>query len=284
MRADRVPLRVRRLLRRLAGRGNDTVDDRAAQVQRLERALVKAKKKVRSAGGETGAVSEPWVLLDYERAPVKIVASAYKRHASVAKEPYTVEWLERSLRPGDVLFDIGANVGAYALVAAVAVPAAQVFAFEPGFETYAALCRNIALNEVGDRVTALPVALGPEAGLVSFNYQRLGAGEAQHHIGDGAPFDPVFTQRLLGLRLDDLGPLLGLPEPTHVKLDVDGAEPAVLAGGTQVLSSPKLRELQVECEPGDDAVERALAQHGFQVARRYETPRVVNLQFTRGRR
>lgn len=274
------PGRVRRFLRR-ARHGAPTVDDAALRVTRLERALVEAKQELRSAGGEASPVDEPSVLLDYEPRPIRIVASAYKRRVSVAKEPYTVEWLERSLRPGDVLYDVGANVGAYALVAAVSAPEARVFAFEPGFESYAALCRNVVLNGVGDRLTVLPVALTDRAQLVDFRYRRLGAGNAQHHMGSGAPFEPVFSQSLIGLRLDDLSPLLGLPDPTHIKLDVDGAELQVLAGGERVLGSPALRELQVEVEPGDDRVEAALGRHGFMVAARNQTPKVVNVLFTR---
>src|ERR671932_123659 len=54
----------------------------------------------------------------------------------VAKEPWTVRWLERSLRDGDVLYDVGANVGAYSLIAAAL--GAQVVAIEPAYANYAA--------------------------------------------------------------------------------------------------------------------------------------------------
>lgn len=224
--------------------------------------------------------AEP-LLLDYERARIELHPSSKKRRRSVAKEPYTVAWLEQSLQPGDVLFDVGANVGAYSLVAAVAQPQAQVFAFEPGFESYAALCHNLVLNKLGRRVTALPVALGARSELASFEYRRLGAGQAQHHLGDNPPFEPEFEQRLIEVRLDDLVDLLGLPSPTHMKVDVDGSELDVLAGADRVLRSEGLRELQVEVDPGDRRIEEALAAYRFSAVAVNETPQVLNIRFAR---
>ncbi len=40
------------------------------------------------------------------------------RARSCAKEPWTVRWIQESIRKGDVLYDIGANVGTFALLAA----------------------------------------------------------------------------------------------------------------------------------------------------------------------
>lgn len=272
---------IGRRLRGILGDVPETVEELAHRAAGLERTLAKVKQELRAAGGAAAVVDEPWVTLDYEPSEIKLVASAWRRRSSVAKERHTVDWLERTLRPDDVFYDVGANVGAYSLVAAVTQPGATVFSFEPGFESYAALCRNIALNELGGRITALPVALGSRTELVDFGYRRLAAGSAQHHVGRDAPFSPVFTQRLIGARLDDLVALLRLPAPTHVKVDVDGAELAVLAGAESLLASPALRELQVETEPGDDSIERALSAHGFAAAARYETPKVVNVRFTR---
>src|SRR3712207_5715584 len=82
------------------------------------------------------------------------------RLRACASEPWTVDWLRRSVRPGDVVYDVGANVGAFSFVAAHCAPDVRCVAFEPGGANYAALSENIALNGLGDRVTALPIALG----------------------------------------------------------------------------------------------------------------------------
>src|ERR1044071_5509253 len=68
------------------------------------------------------------------------------------KEPCTLEWID-SFAPGDVLVDVGANVGMYTIWAA-ATRKASVFAFEPEAQNYALLNRNILANNLQDRVKA----------------------------------------------------------------------------------------------------------------------------------
>ena len=59
--------------------------------------------------------------LDYSRRDIFLhIESDFEylvRRRSCKKEPETVQWLEASLHPGDVLYDVGANIGAYSLVA-----------------------------------------------------------------------------------------------------------------------------------------------------------------------
>lgn len=259
------------------------VAEQAREVARLERSLARAKGELRAIGGVASSVDEPWVALDYEPVEIRMVASAYKRWNSVEKEPFTVAWIERSLRANDVFYDVGANVGAYTLVAAVAAPAARVVAFEPAFDNYTALCRNVILNGVGDRVTVLPVALGAATRLTPLALRALGAGTARHAVGESVPFTPVSTQVVLEFRLDDLAEMFDLPTPTHLKLDVDGGEARVLAGAARILRGDALREVQVEIEPGDDRIVGVLRQYGFDVAEQHGTRAVQNVLFERGR-
>src|SRR5579872_3231912 len=71
-----------------------------------------------------GALMErlpPAHALDYAASRIRLLVSSSEigvRLRSVEKEPFTVEWIEQSLRPGEVFYDIGANVGAYSLIAA----------------------------------------------------------------------------------------------------------------------------------------------------------------------
>ena len=86
--------------------------------------------------------------------------------------------------PGDVLYDVGANVGAFSLVAAKAHDqAVRVFAFEPSFVTYAALCRNILENGCDKSVTPMPIALTEDKGNTVFKYRSLISGATQHALG-----------------------------------------------------------------------------------------------------
>jgi hypothetical protein len=69
------------------------------------------------------------------------------------------------LRPGDLFCDVGANVGAYTILAS-AVSGARSVAFEPVSSTYAWLLQNIRLNGVADKVVARHEAVGAEIGTV----------------------------------------------------------------------------------------------------------------------
>jgi FkbM family methyltransferase len=210
--------------------------------------------------------------LDYPGAPIRIRASTQEivrsRLTPYAKEPWTVDWIDRNIAAGDVLYDIGANVGVYSLIAAKASRgAASVVAFEPAFANYAALCENIVLNAAGDSVTPLPVLLGESTRLGSLGYSGTNAGTALHVLdGDG-----MHTQASLVYALDELVETFGLPAPTLLKLDVDGAEGAVLAGAHKSLRRPELRSLVVEVDSGStDEVLRQLGDAGLQLTQRID--------------
>jgi len=205
--------------------------------------------------------------LDYEGAELVVGVTSrselLSRLRPAAKEPWTVAWIERSLRAGDALWDVGANIGAYSLIAAsLGRVAADVVAVEPGYASYAALCDNIALNGLEQRVVPLPVLLGDHSGLVTLGGGE--AGSAEHELGGGG-------LQTLAYRLDDLIATHRLPAPTLLKIDVDGAEAAVLAGAAETLARPELRSVLVEIErSGGDAVTTTLARHGLELVERVD--------------
>ena len=65
-------------------------------------------------------------------------------HASQL-EPETVEWIENYLKEGEVLYDVGANTGAYSLIASKHLNGkVTACAFEPSFLNFTQLCKNLA--------------------------------------------------------------------------------------------------------------------------------------------
>jgi FkbM family methyltransferase len=173
------------------------------------------------------------------------------------KEPVTIEWMSR-LGPDDVLADVGANVGMYTIWAA-GIAGARVWAFEPESQNYALLNRNIALNELGARVKAYCLALSDRAGYSELHLSELRAGGSNHSFGEQVNFKleparPAFSQGCAAARLDDLVAAGVLPQPTHLKIDVDGFEHKVVAGAAKVVRDRRLRSMIVEINP-------ALAQH-----------------------
>ena len=230
--------------------------------------------------------------LDYPSANILMeTESTYQvsRLRSCVKEPETVQWIERELKKKDVFYDIGANVGAYSLVANAVASGCRVYAYEPSFATFAALCRNIRLNSCADRVIPLPLALSDHTGLVPFNYYSIAVGAALHTSGDaidykGEPFDPEFAIPTMTYRLVDLIAEFKLLEPTHIKIDVDGNELLVLRGAGKSLES--VRSILVEIQEGSSRareLEEYLASFGLvrRAAYPVSTPGFANIEFHR---
>lgn len=166
-----------------------------------------------------------------------------------SKEPATIEWIAE-FGAGDVLVDVGANVGIYAIWAAK-TRGTQVFAFEPEAQNFALLNRNIVLNELGGRVKAYCVALSDLAGYTELHLATLDPGGSCHSLGERVdfkhqPMNPVYSQGCIAARLDDLVASGVVPQPDHIKIDVDGFEPKVVAGARRVLSEKKPRSLLIE--------------------------------------
>src|SRR4051812_3556355 len=158
------------------------------------------------------------------------------------KEPSTIAWIA-GFKAGEVLVDVGANVGMYSVWAALARNV-RVYAFEPEAQNYALLNRNIQLNGLADRVVAYCAALSDSSGASQLYLSDLRAGTSCHSYGEKLdfshrPMQPAFSQGCLSLTLDDLVTQGVLPAPHHVKIDVDGFEPKVLAGARAAIENPR---------------------------------------------
>jgi FkbM family methyltransferase len=200
----------------------------------------------------------PVVRLDFEAVPIWLHADSktdLTRARSCAKEPATVQWILDRMKPGDVLYDVGANVGAYSLIAAVQVQRnAKVYAFEPSFATFQQLCRNVVLNQCQDAVIPHMLALSSGTGMARFNHASLQGGTSLHTLGEavdykGEQFKPIYTQEMLSFSIDDLVARFGFAPPTLMKIDVDGTELDIIEGTAQLLSGSSLRSVILEiCE------------------------------------
>ena len=174
------------------------------------------------------------------------------RLKSCAKEPEIVVWMETFFNENQVFYDVGANVGAYSLVASSIFPDnMQIFAFEPAFQNYSQLCRNLKLNDCGEHVIPLQIALSDRTTIDIFNYRNLVSGSAVHALGEavnhlGQPFLPVLGQAVLSYRADEFIEQFQVPVPHHIKIDVDGIEYSVLQGLTNTLDNPTVKSLFLE--------------------------------------
>jgi FkbM family methyltransferase len=203
--------------------------------------------------------------LDYARAELSMTADStpqFRRLHACRKEPETVAWIESSMRTGDVLYDIGANVGAYSLVACGYLSGdCRVYAFEPSFSNYAALNENVILNGMEGRVIPFNISLGASTQLVGFRYSSIEAGAALHNFG-GEPERPFggssCVQTMLSYSLDEFIRTFQIDPPTHMKIDVDGAELAVVSGSPKALTDSSLRSVLIEIDDESPSAARVI--------------------------
>lgn len=149
-------------------------------------------------------------------------------------EPHVQEALRLLITPGMTVFDIGANVGFFSMIAARLVgPGGRVVAFEPLAENAALIARNAALNAFGN-VTVRQEAIGSADSRQEFltsevaSWGRLASAPAPPAQQVGRIQVPVRT-------LDSLLEHHEVPPPAFIKIDVEGAETEVLAGARGVL-------------------------------------------------
>ena len=200
-------------------------------------------------------------------------AEAVKAAARFAyDEPETVWWIDNLVQPGDCVWDVGANVGLYALYAGLRVGAGgAVIAFEPAADNYAALCRNLALNPMPATVQAYCAALSDETRAATLHMTSQDAGRAAHVFGraeEAASSEArPHAQSALGFTADGFVAEFGARAPDHVKIDVDSIEERIIRGGAGLFA--RARTMIVELNIGETgeghkaSLRRAIEALGF---------------------
>ena len=142
------------------------------------------------------------------------------------------------LRPGDLLVDVGANFGFWALAAARR--GCRVIAVEPVPDTRARLAANAARNGLAERVETVAEALSDSDDTLTIAVPGGESGQATAHPGDGVD---IASFSVPARTLDDL---LGDRPVRFLKIDVEGHEPAVLRGARRVLASGQIEYVLIE--------------------------------------
>lgn len=198
------------------------------------------------------------------------------RATSFALEADLVQRILDHLQPGDVVYDVGANIGMISLTLALHPAGRQcrLDSFEPEPRNFAQLARNIEINHLADRVTPHQIALGKDAADVEL-FVRGTAGEGRHSLvaAKGSTHSIKVAQRTASDIARSTGRI-----PTVVKIDVEGAEGQVLAGLADVIKTSRPREIFMEIHPKGDrdrmpdgeSISRWLGERGYTLAWSHE--------------
>jgi FkbM family methyltransferase len=166
----------------------------------------------------------------------------YRVDTYSTKEPETLTWID-SFFEKSIFWDVGANIGLYSIYAAKN-RGCRVWSFEPSVFNLEVLARNIDLNALSSNVFLMPIAIGEKTGIGLLHLSSTDWGGALSTFDktfgfDGKPLKQVFEYATYAVTLDDAVDKLDLPTPDFLKIDVDGIEHLILAGGGRMLRSVK---------------------------------------------
>ncbi|MGR7995866.1 MULTISPECIES: FkbM family methyltransferase [unclassified Xanthobacter] len=169
---------------------------------------------------------------------VKMEAPANLRYTTVSTyllrdevEP-ELKYIDKFVHTGDIFVDVGANIGLFTLK--MAPRAGRIVAVEPGKEAGDLLVQNVGLNGFKN-VTLVRKGLADAAGRASLFHNPVGDDpQAFSLVNDGAATE---AEEVEITTLDQLVADLSLPRVDVIKIDVEGAEQRVLAGGMATIST-----------------------------------------------
>jgi FkbM family methyltransferase len=168
-----------------------------------------------------GPLRGRWWLLESRGKLARLLLGTY--------EPEQTRLFEQHIRRGDTVLDVGAHVGYYSVLSAVlAGPSGAVWSFEPNPTSAGFLRRHAEINGLA-QVRVEQAAVSDAEGTAHFDF---GTGSGTGHLSSGGAIE-VRT-----LRLDDFCAAHGIV-PNAIKIDVEGAEAAVLAGAAKTIESAR---------------------------------------------
>jgi FkbM family methyltransferase len=145
-------------------------------------------------------------------------------------EEATSAFMERTIKPGDTVIDVGAHVGYFSLLMAALVgPSGRVLAFEPNPENYQRLLSHLAINGLTN-VTPFHMAVGDKCGVVDLWINKDNDGG--HAVYDVGQLQPNTKSRAHPQRYPVWMTTLDAicQTPTCIKIDVEGNEHNVMRG------------------------------------------------------
>lgn len=178
------------------------------------------------------------------------------------REPELYQWI-RDMPENTVLFDVGASYGQEAVYAGVLGHKVVAFNGDPQGAYYLAV--NAGLNDGAD-ITPVAALVAAEEALIDISFPSN-----RFYMRDRPKYWDISMQ-VPSVSLDGYVRQYGIA-PTHLKIDVDGAETDVLKGAASVLADQRLRNIFIETDANthDDCL-AIMEQAGFELQAKYENP------------
>lgn len=139
------------------------------------------------------------------------------------------------LTEDDTFFDIGTNIGTYTIIAS-GVCGSTTYAFEPIPKTFNYLKKNIELNNLQNKVTAINLGLADKKGFLNFTKNL----DAENHIVVISETTDIFQVEVKTLNE------FKKHNPILIKADVEGYEAFILKGADEILKNISLKAIIIE--------------------------------------
>jgi FkbM family methyltransferase len=218
---------------------NTRLGEAAEQMGQLNARLLDANHQLAVLGaGVEQAIRQSDVTLGYLKSSVEVLGhkmfldakDSLLLAAHGVYEPFETDLLQKQIRPGDAVVDVGANIGYYTLLFARRVgPQGRVFAFEPDPTNFDLLQRNVQRNGYTN-VTLVRKAVAAQSGKLRLYLCENNKGDHRTYDShDGRPSLEIEAVSLDDYFIDYRGTL------SLIKMDIQGAEEGALRGMKRVL-------------------------------------------------
>jgi FkbM family methyltransferase len=151
--------------------------------------------------------------------------------------------LERLIQPGDVVYDLGANIGLYTRFIAQCFKASRIYAFEPVMENRRLFTRNVEIGGCSHLVRLMPFAVGDQDGKAEFQIDDMSSASGTlDAVTSGESCQgrkqyglPPLKETIDVCKLDTIVHSSDLQPPDVIKIDIEGAEAMAVRGAKETL-------------------------------------------------
>lgn len=167
------------------------------------------------------------------------------------REPESTEFLRSQIGEGDIVLDIGSNIGYYVLIEASLVgESGKIYAIEPSPDNIRLLKRNVRENNYSNIVEVYSIAVAEKKGRITlFTSSKSNLNttfkDSKLIVEKRISYDK--TIEVEGVTVDEF--LKDKMPPTFIRMDIEGGEVEVIKGMKETLQLEKLQKLFIEIHP-----------------------------------